>query len=135
MAEHEKGQVRRLALQERGGKPACRDGAYIAEGTGNAPFYIAATISNRPEEKNLTTKEGVRAALALETIAGKGEIARVWNEYLWEAFVRVNDTNARKIVLYLAAHEPEERGRDQILSYLELDMPRQSRPRPATGPR
>ncbi len=48
--------------------------------------------------------------------------ARVWNEYLWDAFARVNDTNARKIVLYLAAHEPEERGRDQILSDLGLDM-------------
>ncbi len=58
----------------------------------------------------------------LETVVGKGEIARVWNEYLWDAFARVNDTNARKIVLYLAAHEPEERGRDQILNDLKLDM-------------
>ncbi len=58
----------------------------------------------------------------METIAGKGEIARVWMEYLWDAFARVNDTNARKIVLYLAAHELEERGRDQILSDLELDL-------------
>jgi len=46
----------------------------------------------------------------------------VWREYLWDAFARVNDANARKIVLYLAAHEPEERGRDQILADLKLDM-------------
>jgi hypothetical protein len=95
---------------------------YLAEVCDNDPFYIAATISNRIEEKDLTTPEGVREALALETVSGKGEIARVWNEYLWDAFARVNDTNARKIVLYLAAHEPEERGRDQILADLKLDM-------------
>ena len=95
---------------------------YIAEVCDNDPFYIASTIRNRIEEKDLTTREGVRDALALETIVGKGDIARVWNEYLWDAFARVNDTNARKVVLYLAAHEPEERGRDQILADLQLDM-------------
>lgn len=96
--------------------------SYLAEVCDNDPFYIAATISNRIDEKDLATREGVLDALSLETVTGKGEIARVWNEYLWDAFARVNDTNARKIVLYLAAHEPEERGRDQILADLGLDM-------------
>ena len=95
---------------------------YIAEVCDNDPFYIASTISNRIDEKGLTTEEGVRDALTLETIAGKGEIARVWREYLLGAFARVNDTNARKIVLYLAAHEPEERTRAQIREDLDLDM-------------
>ncbi len=107
---------------------------YVAEVCGNDPFYIASTIRNRIREKDLTHEEGVRSALALETVSGKGEIARVWNEYLWDAFARVNtgevppqspqgdDVNARKIILYLMAHEPEERGRDQILADLKLDM-------------
>ena len=95
---------------------------HIAEVCDNDPFYIAATVSHRPEEKDLTTAEGAREALAFETVMGQGDIARVWHEYLADAFARINDTNARKIVLYLAAHEPEERGRDQILADLELDM-------------
>jgi len=95
---------------------------HVAEVCDNDPFYIASTVRNRIEEKDLTTREGVRDALALETIPGKGDVARVWREYLWDAFARVNDANARKIVLYLAAHEPEERGRDQILADLKLDM-------------
>ena len=95
---------------------------YVAEVCDNDPFYIASTIRNRIEEKDLITREGVRDALALETIPGKGDIARVWREYLWDAFARVNDTNARKIVLYLAAREPEECGRDRILADLDLDM-------------
>ena len=95
---------------------------YIAEACDNDPFYIASTIRNRIEEKDLTTEDGVRSALTLETVMGKGEIARVWREYLLGAFADVNDTNARKIVLYLAAHEPEERDREQIRTDLKLEV-------------
>ncbi|MCP4655567.1 MAG: hypothetical protein GY856_09135 [bacterium] len=96
--------------------------SYLAEVCDNDPFYIAATISNRPDEKDLTTKEGVLDALALETVMGRGEIAQVWRDYLLAAFAKVNDVHARKIVLYLAAHDPEERNRDQIREDLKLDM-------------
>lgn len=34
--------------------------SHIAEVCGNDPWYIASTISNRIEEKDLTTEEGVR---------------------------------------------------------------------------
>ncbi len=95
---------------------------YVAEVCGNDPFYVAATISNRSDEKDLTTEQGVRDALTLETTTGKGEIAHVWGEYLAGAFARVNDRNARKIVLYLAAHEPGERNRAQIHADLKLDV-------------
>ncbi len=95
---------------------------YVAEVCDNDPFYIAATISNLAKEKDLTTREGVREALTLETVPGKGEIARVWREYLRGAFDRVNDENARRIVLYLASKEPEERNRGQIRADLGLDI-------------
>ncbi|MCP3993614.1 MAG: hypothetical protein GY722_00915, partial [bacterium] len=42
--------------------------------------------------------------------------------YLEGAFDRINDQNARKIVLYLTSHEPEERDRQQIREDLALDM-------------
>lgn len=95
---------------------------HIAEVCDNDPFYIAATISNRAEEKDLTTEQGVRDALTFETVAGKGEIAHVWREYLLGAFTNVNNRNARRIVLYLAAKEPEERTRAQIREDLGLTM-------------
>ncbi len=95
---------------------------YVAEVCENDPFYIASTIRNRIDEKDLTSEEGVRDALALETVMGKGDVARVWNEYLEDAFARVNDVNARKIVLYLAKHAPEERSRVQIREDLHLTM-------------
>jgi hypothetical protein len=96
---------------------------YIAEVCDNDPWYIASTIRNRVGEKDLTTWEGVREALTLETTAGKGAIAKMWSEYLLAAFPRINGTTSRKIVLYLARHEPEERTRRQIREDLKLDMP------------
>jgi hypothetical protein len=95
---------------------------HIAEVCGNDPWYIASTISNRSEEKDLTTVDGVREALALETIDGKGEVARIWHEYLAYAFPKVNEKYARKIVLYLARHDPEERTRKQIREDLGLEI-------------
>ncbi len=95
---------------------------YIATVCDNDPFYIAATISNSSEEKDLTTERGVRDALTFETVVDQGEIAHTWGEYLAEAIERVNDQNAHKIVLYLAKHEGEERDRAQIHQDLALDM-------------
>ncbi len=122
---------------------------YIAEVCDN--WYIASTIRNRINEKQLTTEEGVRDALTLETTAGKGAVAKMWGEYLLAAFPpfdgassgngpktgpsqrlhptaasekpRINGPTARKIVLYLASREPEERTRKQIRADLELDEP------------
>ncbi len=95
---------------------------YIAEVADNDPFYIAETISNQSEEKDLTTEAGVRDALTFETVLGQGEIARIWNEYLQDAIERINDKNARRMILYLARHEPEERNRRQIREDLGLTM-------------
>jgi hypothetical protein len=100
-----------------------RAAPYVAEICDNDPFYIASTVRERIEEKNLTTEEGVRDALTLEVTAGKGAIARMWSEYLSAAFPRLNGRDARRIVLYLAKHEPEERSRRQIREDLGLDMP------------
>ena len=96
---------------------------YIAEVCYNDPFYIAATISNQSEVKDLTTEAGVRDALTYETVIEQGEIADVWGEYLAGAFDRINEINCRRIVLYLAKHEPEERDRDQIRKDLNLKVP------------
>ena len=95
---------------------------YIAEICENDAFYIAAVIRNRSEEKDLKTLAGVRDALTFETIRGRGAIAQMWNEYLLDAINRINDINARRIVLYLAARDPEERTRQQIMDDLQLDL-------------
>ncbi len=59
---------------------------------------------------------GVLDALTLETVMGQGEVAQMWRDYLLAAFAEINDVNARKIVLYLARHDPEQRDRDRIFA-------------------
>jgi hypothetical protein len=95
---------------------------YVARVCDNDPFYIAETVTSDSEKKDLTTEDGVRDALTYETVLGQGEIARIWNEYLQDAIDRVNNVNARRMVLYLAKHEPEERTRKQIRDDLGLTM-------------
>ena len=96
--------------------------AYIAQVAYNDPFYISQIIRTRNPDLDLTTKEGVRAALQFETTPDLGFIASVWLEYIEDAFSRVNEVNAKKIVIYLAKYGSEDRSRKQILEDLELDM-------------
>ena len=95
---------------------------YIAEVCYNDPYYIAATVSHQAEDKDLTSEDGVRDALTYETATNQGDIAYVWGEYLAGAFGRINKINSRRIVLYLAKHEPAERDREQIRKDLELEL-------------
>ncbi|MCP4382276.1 MAG: hypothetical protein GY798_12830, partial [Hyphomicrobiales bacterium] len=53
---------------------------------------------------------------------GKGFVAKIWMEYIAEGLARVNDTNGKKIVLYLAKHGDEECTRDQIHKDLDLKI-------------
>ena len=96
---------------------------YVAEVCYNDPFYIAATVSHQADDKDLTSEDGVRDALTYETVIDQGAIANVWGEYLAGAFDRINEINSRRIVLYLAKREPEERDRDQIRKDLKLEIP------------
>lgn len=96
--------------------------AYIAAVYENDPFYISGIIRSDYDKKDLTSRESVKEILKFETTYLRGEIAKMWYEYLWSALDRVNDKNAKKIVLYLAKHGKEERSREQILKDLRLDM-------------
>ncbi len=95
---------------------------YIAELTGNEPFYISQMIRTDKRDLNLITKEGVRSALQFETTFGQGVTANMWMEYIHEAFARVNEKNAVKLVLYLAKFGNKERSRVQIHEDLKLTM-------------
>ena len=96
--------------------------AYIAAVAYNDPFYISQIFRTDLPGLDLTTNEGVRAALQYETTLGQGFTAKMWMEYVAEGLQRVNDINGKKIVLYLAKHGDEERTRDQIKADLELDI-------------
>ncbi len=95
--------------------------AYMVEACYRDPYYIARTFRSRCPRKDLTSKDDIREILQFET-GEKGNIYAMWMEYLELAFSRINDKNAKKIVLYPAYHGENERTRKEILNDLNLDI-------------
>ncbi|MCP5107495.1 MAG: hypothetical protein GY950_29175, partial [bacterium] len=93
--------------------------AKLAEGS---PFYISAVIRSNYEEKDLTTIDGLIRTLEFETLDNRGEIKYTWMEYVSKAFRKINDRNAKNIVLYLCKHRDRQVTRKELLDELQLDM-------------
>ncbi|MCP4147713.1 MAG: hypothetical protein GY757_08175 [bacterium] len=93
--------------------------AQLAEGS---PFYISAIFRSNYEEKDLTTTGGLVRTLEFETRDNRGEIKYTWMEYVDKAFSKINDRNAKNIVLYLCKHRDREVTRKELLDELHLEM-------------
>jgi len=93
--------------------------AMILEGN---PFYISAVMQSDFPDKDLTTPEGVLAVLEYETLNEEGGIRGTWMEYIESAFDRINDKNAKNIVLYLSKNRERPVSRKEIREKLVPDM-------------
>jgi hypothetical protein len=103
--------------------PVTEETAYlIAQLSEGSPFYISSILRSQYENKDLTTLEGLAQILEYETLDDQGEIKLTWMEYLSAAFHRVNDKNAKNIVLYLCKYKDREVTRKELLDNLQLDM-------------
>ncbi len=94
----------------------------IVQLTEGSPFYISALLRSEFKEKDLTTVDGLARTLEFETLDARGVIKSTWMEYVKTAFSRVNDRNAKRIVLHLFKHKNRELTRKEILEDLELDI-------------
>ncbi|MGE5344223.1 MAG: hypothetical protein ACM3SY_22375 [Candidatus Omnitrophota bacterium] len=95
---------------------------FIAQLTEGSPFYISAILDSECPDKDLTNSEGLIRTLEFETLNDSGEIKSTWMTYVASAFSRVNDKNAKNIVLYLCKHRDREVTRKELLEKLPLDM-------------
>ncbi|MCP4221431.1 MAG: hypothetical protein GY765_42790, partial [bacterium] len=93
--------------------------ATLSEGS---PFYINAVMRSDCPAKDLTTMDGLTRTLEFETLDPRGTIKSGWMEYVKAAFGKVNDRNAKRIVLHLFKQKDRELTRKEILEDLELDM-------------
>ncbi len=93
--------------------------ASLSEGN---PFYISALMQSECPDKDLTTPEGVLAVLEYETLDERGDIRETWMEYIASAFDRINEKNAKNIVLYLSKHRERPVGRKEIREKIVPDM-------------
>ncbi len=94
----------------------------IAEMTEGSPFYIMAIFNSNYRRKDLTTIQGLTETLDFEIRDNRGIIKPTWMEYVLTAFNKVNEKNAKNIVLYLCKHRDREITRKELLEKLSLDM-------------
>jgi hypothetical protein len=92
----------------------------IAEGS---PFYISSIIRSRYRYKDLTTVKGLTGTLEFETLDDRGLIKTTWMEYMAKAFPKINDRNAKNIVLHLSKYRDREWTRAELRDKLKLEMP------------
>ena len=93
--------------------------AQVSEGN---PFYISALFQSHYLDKNFTTQEGLLNTLEFETLNDQGNIKGVWMEYLGKVFYKVNQENAKNIVLHLSQHRDQEISRKDVMNTLKLKM-------------
>jgi hypothetical protein len=91
----------------------------LAEGS---PFYISSIFRSSFKNKSLTTVKELTAALEFETLNDRGAIKSTWMEYLAAAFTKINDQNAKNIVLHLSKHRDRQFTRDDLLKVLKLEI-------------
>ncbi len=94
--------------------------AHLCEGN---PFYISSLFESMYEERDFTSREGLLNALEFETLNVRGIMKGVWMEYVGKVFHKVNQENAKRIVLYLCQHRDRQVGRDELRQELGLTMP------------
>jgi hypothetical protein len=92
----------------------------ISEGN---PFYISAVIRSDYPGKDLTSIDGLTAALEFETLDDQGLIKSSWMEYMAKAFPKINDQHAKNMVLHLSKHRDREWTRGELREALNLEMP------------
>ena len=86
------------------------------------PCYISALFDSDFEGRDFTIEKGLMRTLEYEVKNDSGDIFNTWMEYVHSALDRINDTNGKKIVLYLSKNREREMSRKDIMNDLKLDM-------------
>ncbi|MCP4138182.1 MAG: hypothetical protein GY754_44880, partial [bacterium] len=104
-------------------EPVTEETVYLmAQLTEGSPFYISSLFRSPCPDRDLSTAEGVLKTLEFETQNPRGIINGTWMEYINAAFPRVNDLNAKRIVLYLCKEREREVSRKELREKLNLTM-------------
>jgi hypothetical protein len=87
--------------------------------TKSDPFYISTMFRSDWSQKGFTTVEGAVRTLAYEITNRDGEMYGTWSEYIDSTIREVNDTYAKKILLFLSRERNKEVTRTEISDYLD----------------
>ncbi|MDM8522931.1 hypothetical protein QUF80_06115 [Desulfococcaceae bacterium HSG8] len=85
------------------------------------PFFISCVIQSDFEEKDLTTREGVVDTVNYEITDENSEMSMTWGEYIELTLKKVNDRNAKKMLLHLCKYSDREWTPRELRDELELE--------------
>ncbi len=86
------------------------------------PYYVWCLFHSRMPGRDLSTEEGVKAALTFEVEDPLGRINEFWRDHFQRNMAAINEVNAKRMVLYLLRHQGEEVPVDEIVDRLELTV-------------
>lgn len=83
------------------------------------PFFISCVIR---ANQNLETKEEVVDAVHYQISNRRSEMSRTWHEYLVSTLKRVNDKQAKNLLLFLSKHSDREWTPEELKKELQLPL-------------
>ena len=86
------------------------------------PFFIACVIQSGDQSNELTTTAGVVNTVNYEITDRKSEMSRTWAEYIVNTLERINDRNAKKLLLYLSKNADRYWTPRELKEALHLDL-------------
>lgn len=86
------------------------------------PFFISCVIDSDYEDRDLTTEQGVIDTIQYELSNRKSEMVKTWSEYINQSVARINDVNAKNILLHLSKHNDREWTHLELKETLKLDL-------------
>jgi hypothetical protein len=86
------------------------------------PFFISCVIQSDYEEKDFTTSDGVINTVHYEISDRDSEMSKTWNEYLHSTLDRVNDINAKNMLLHLTKRKDRDWTPSELKEELGLSL-------------
>ncbi|MBF0121627.1 MAG: hypothetical protein HQK79_22575 [Desulfobacterales bacterium] len=86
------------------------------------PFFISCVIQSEYEERDLTTQEGVVAAVNYEISNRESEMSMTWGEYIEFTLQRINDIHAKNIVLFMSKNADRDWTPKELKDALHLEL-------------
>lgn len=86
------------------------------------PFFISCVLQSQFAARELTTTSGVVEAVNYELTNRQSEMWQTWGEYIDTTLQRVNDQNAKSLVLFLNQHNERFWTPRELKKELQLDL-------------
>ncbi len=86
------------------------------------PFFISCVIQSEYAHKDLTTSDGVVDTVNYEITDESSEMSMTWGEYIEQTTDKINDLNAKNMLLHLSKHPDRDWTPSELKEVLNLEI-------------